>query len=407
MGSAEGRRDMTGRDNPREVKAHTPAIRNLPIGISVGNEHNIFYSVPSGRSAGAVGEAATDIGFLEKPSMTNAHWFPPVLFWILVVAAPHSHPQQVVRGAYTIELSGPVDDEARAEAREGALRNLTIDILAWLRERYQHSCDTSNAIDRIHLESFARSCASNVKARSAFEGAEWTLSYQFSTLQLDSLVNTWNSLYDTLALEAYRELAETVARGDRRPAYVQGVQTVFYAKAHIGPPLNVPGEPAMDLIEAARGDLRTALAEMVVSTSGMVISGKPGSLPRNNLTLQIKLDTVPLPGVAVAAFLPSGRKLLGGRTDSEGTLSFARMRLPYVANGTFLYARPNPGAVVDTSYFFTFKEMGLRLSRNPEQTLMFKLTRPTFSLKYRAGKVNNLDIQIGRASCRERVCHRV
>jgi hypothetical protein len=123
-----------------------------------------------------------------------------------------------------------------------------------------------------------------------------------------------------------------------------------------------------------------------------VISGKPGSLPQNKLTLQIKLDTVPFPGVAIAAFLPSGRKLIGGKTDSDGAFSFAGMRLPYVANGTFLYARPNPGAVVDTAYFFTFKEMGLRLSRDPEQTLMFKLTRPTFSLKYRAGKVNNLDI---------------
>lgn len=303
-----------------------------------------------------------------------------------------SRPQQLISGAYTVTLSGPVDNETRATAREGALHNLKLDMLGWMRERYQLSCDTTNAIDRIHLDSFVRSCANRGKENSSFEGSEWTLSYRFTPQKLDSLVTRWNALYDTLALEAYRELTETVARGERRQAYVQGVQTVFYAKAHIGPPLNVPGELAKDLVEAARSELQTALGEMVVSTSGMVISGKPGSPPQNQLTLQIKLDTIPFPGVSIAAFLPSGRKLMAGRTDAQGSFSFARMRLPYVANGTFLYARPNPGAVVDTAHFFTFKEMGLRLSRNPEQTLMFKLTRPTFSLKYRARKVNNLDI---------------
>jgi hypothetical protein len=124
----------------------------------------------------------------------------------------------------------------------------------------------------------------------------------------------------------------------------------------------------------------------------MLVTGVPGLSPQNNLIFTLKIDTVPLPAVPVAAFLPDGRQFFSATTDSTGTAVFFGFKIPYVANGSFFFLRPDAGKIISPPCAFRIKDLDPRLSKNPEQVLMFKLTRPTFLLNYKATAVNDIAI---------------
>jgi len=298
----------------------------------------------------------------------------------------------VIEGSCSIELKGPVTEEIASEARSGALGVYKLSLLQWLREGLFLDWDTVNAIDRIHFNRLAEFCLDKAKRDTRFEGYKWSVSYKSTPDEINVILSDWNDRHEKASAESYQLFADAMTKNDMGQAYTFGIQSVFYAKGKKGQPVMFPGGTEKVLLEEAVLSLQKLFGRMKINSTELVITGKPDFPPQNQPVLTCVVDSVPLSGVTIRIQLPNGRHVYTSVSDAAGELPLNRMVVPYVANGSFLYALPNPGAVIDPAYYFTFKDMGVVLSANPEQTFIVKVTRPTFSLAYRAVAASNLSL---------------
>jgi hypothetical protein len=297
-----------------------------------------------------------------------------------------------ITGSYSAQLNTPVTPEISSKSRTAAKEAFKKDLLSWLRENVSLYWDTANAIDNLHFNAFARSCISRAKETSLFDGPKWTVSYALSTDDVPDKIAEWNILLDTLALRSFRGLTATGVVHKPPEMYTLGVQTIFYAKGRIGKPLTLPEQPTMEIVSKAKSILDEALKGFNITSSEMVIQGKPGTFTQKGLTVQVKTDSFPMPGIALRVILPSGKCIYNGITNDRGELVLEHLRIPYVNNGSFLYIRPNPGVLIDSASVFLMSDLGLIKPRSTEQTLIFKLARPSIALNYRASAVSNFEI---------------
>jgi hypothetical protein len=319
-------------------------------------------------------------------------FYQSTLFIIALLAALCPVFSTDIVGTYTVQLTTPVSAEISQKTRAAAQESFKKDLMSWLRENVTISWDTGNAMDRLHINAFARSCLTKAKEASWFEGTKWNVSYTLSPDVLPDVVLAWNQVVDTLALRTYEKLLAIDLHKAPADIYMYGIQTLFYAKGRIGRPIADPRQQDVEILAKARSILEEGLKGFTVSSSEMVVQGKPGNPAQKGLMVMVTMDAIPMPGIEVRVYLPSGKCLLTGTTDVHGQLLLESLRIPYVSNGTFLYVRPNPGALFDSATVFALADIGLTSLKVSEMSLIFKIARPSFSLSYRASAVSNFEI---------------
>jgi len=309
-----------------------------------------------------------------------------------MLAAAESDVEMITAG-YTTELSGPIDDNIAHEVKGKAYEDFRTEILGWLEVNILAEWDTKNRMDRLHLDRFARACADRAKQDSRFNGTRWTYTYSFPGPNVAAAAEQWNTRYDALAVQSYVQFNTALESRNLPEAYIFGVRTVYYARAHLGARKSQPGKSGKDFIYETRLSLKELLDRLSIKASDAIVGGKPGFKPDNKLEISAAFDdTVPLAGLKISLVLHKGPRLATVSTGPTGKAFLGEMLIPYVPNGTFFNLVPNPGAEIDTSSYFSFEEMDLGLTKSYSQTLMFKVTRPTFALQYRANAVSDVVI---------------
>jgi hypothetical protein len=159
----------------------------------------------------------------------------------------------------------------------------------------------------------------------------------------------------------------------------------------MGTPIDMPDEstPRSFLLEDARKIMQNFFNKFVVRSQDVLISGKPGTTLATPLTVHMLIDTLPLKNVTLIGVLPNGKKVCGDKSGADGTVTFANFKIPFVAKGTMLYFRPDIASVVNDVAPFEAQDLGLTL---PEQTLLFNVVPPTYSLTFRAQAANAIAV---------------
>lgn len=300
-------------------------------------------------------------------------------------------PYQVV-GSYTVHLKKPVDEATATIASRGALANLRSEIFSWLRETSALDWDTTYSVDSIFLDRLMELCRKNAHKESIFNGSDWTLSYTVDAQNLANAVKAYNSKNDTLALIAYRRFLTSELERDFKGIYVNGLKALVYGGGHIGAPLNIPGKLGIDLTDRVRTTVDSLFNGISLTSDIMILEGKPGNYPANPVKITVKNGNMPAAGLLTGGFLPDGKQVFSLETDSDGQIVLDSIKLPFVANGSFFNILLTPGKQIDPATPFTLSAIHADFKRRPDHTLMFKLSKPTYTLSYRANAASDLSI---------------
>ena len=122
----------------------------------------------------------------------------------------------------------------------------------------------------------------------------------------------------------------------------------------------------------------------------MILQGQAGYLVQNPPVITITLDSLPIAGLGFRGIQQNGIELFSAVSDDNGQVTFSDFKIPFVANGTLVYVKLNPGMIIDQNSFISTRHFGLKNS--PEQTFIFKLSRPSFTLEYKATSVSKLTL---------------
>lgn len=292
--------------------------------------------------------------------------------------------KEIIEGGHSVTLSGPISDDVARMVKRKAYGLFKDEVLGWLEMNLLVEWKAENGIDQIHLDRFARGCANRAKQNTRFDGPTWIFTYQFPATDLAKAAEHWNTRHDALAVQSYVKFTNAYQAGNLREAYVFGIRTVYHSRAHIGARKSVAGKTGKDFIYEAHQMLRELLGKLNVNTNDAILAGKPGFKPEKELVVTADIGGTPLPNMKLAVVLHGGPQLANVQTDKDGKASLGGIITPYVPNGSFFNIVPNPGAELDESMFFRLKDLGIKLSKSYDQTMMFKISRPTFRLEYDA-----------------------
>jgi len=300
--------------------------------------------------------------------------------------------QAAIQGTFRIKLTKPVDKELQDRARGVATRNMTGALVDWINDHSEALWDTSNSIYRYHLERLLESCAQNSQVASEFNGRIWAFTLTLSDSSRHAVIVRHNATTDSLALLYWARAVQAFGQGRNAIGFKAGVGVIFHAMGHIGDPLKAPDDRSgRYLRDIARDSVQSFLRGVRVQTNAYILEGIPGMPAVKPPIVRAFIDSMPLPRLPINAFLPLGRKVFAAETDVNGELSLAAMKLPYAANGTFLYVKPSFDGILDVPVPFQAKDLGLSVASSQEQALMLKLTPATYTLSYKVHAVSQTD----------------
>jgi hypothetical protein len=298
--------------------------------------------------------------------------------------------QELIRGVQITPLSGPVTPQIAAQAEANASRLLRKDLVRWLREAMGNDWNCANRVDSIHAENLLKSLKATTRRSSSFEGRNWVLSY---TMQPDSVlrfIDGWNENYVQLRRQNLEHFSRATGAGDISASYHFGVKAAFYHRAIMGPMLATTDAALADSIARVYGVLSELLESSSLSSSAMIIEGKPGNHPVSPVSIGFTKESKPLIGVHLQAVQPNGSMLFSRPTDSQGGLSLDSITIPYVTQGSFLTIRPACGREIDSTYDFSLLELTDALQHQPEHRMMFKISSPAVWIDYQVSGANNI-----------------
>ena len=298
-----------------------------------------------------------------------------------------------ISGISTLELNTPVSPEIKKVQNKLALDSLSNYLTFWINEFFDNCLHPKNPISKYFLDQFIASCKQQANAKTFVEGRKFTTEITVTKTILDSLITSHNSFFDTKALHFWDQASAEQNSNNDTAVFNAAVKTLFYSMAHIGSPITIPGVPQeTKLIKSAQSLLQNILNKIDISFSSSIITGKPSNFPENEVTVQVKIDTVPFPYFPLIAFRANGKKIIAKKTNAEGVASLATMKIPFVAHGAFLYITPNLGAFIDKSLYYDINSFDLKLTEKSDQTLIFNIIKPVYSLEYSAASVNQMEI---------------
>jgi len=296
-----------------------------------------------------------------------------------------------VTGMASIKLSKPATKDMLDQLRATAFANFKIDLWEWMKEEADVTVDTTNAIQRFHFFSFADSCFEKAKAEPTRSGHEMSMKVSIPGEDAQVLLEAYNTRCYGISLRYYTLMKKSLEDNAVTNLYSTGIQTIFYTMGRMGTPIDIPDEstPRSFLLEDARKIMQNFFNKFVVRSQDVIIAGKPGTILSTPLTVQVLIDTLPLTGVTLVGSLGNGKRICGDKSGHDGTVSFANFKIPFVAKGTMLYFRPEVASVVTDAAPFEARDLGLTL---PEQSLLFNVVAPTFSLTYIANAANAISV---------------
>lgn len=298
---------------------------------------------------------------------------------------------QNISGVSQMNLTAPATAEQKDIADQTAADSLRNALFVWVSQNLAQAPNISNAIEKKHFNTFAKSCVKKAKKESIVDEHDWILSLNMTSDQVKSAVGEHNDLFDSQALQYWKVTTESLNSKQLNAAFNAGIHTLYYALGHIGAPLKTPGDTT-SLSIAARFTLQKLLKRIKVAYSSPVIKGKPSEPIESKIIISATIDSLPFAGLPLICQLSDGRELLTVTTDAKGTASLDKLKMPFVAYGTFLYIRPNFGVVIDPAFLFSADDFGLKLFEGQDQTLIFNLIKPVYNLEYSVTAANDVDI---------------
>ena len=298
-----------------------------------------------------------------------------------------------ISGIATIELNTPVTPEIKEAQQELAFDSLSHYLTFWINEFFDNCLHPKNPVSKHFLDRFIASCKQNVKGKSYVEGRKLITEFTVPNAALDSLIAEHNSFFDAKALHFWNQASAAQRNNNDIAVFDAAVKSLFYSMAHIGSPITIPGVPPdRKLTKSAQAVLQTIINRLEISFVNPIITGKPPDPPQNDVSLTVTIDTIPLPSFFLIAFRPNGKNIITVKTNPEGIASLANMKIPFVAHGAFLHIQPNLAAAIDPTLFFEAKFFGLKLTEKNDQTLIFNIIKPVYTLEYKATSVNQMEI---------------
>lgn len=297
-----------------------------------------------------------------------------------------------IKGVSKMKLSGPITRELSAKARRVALEDLAGPLLDWVHFHTDVPWDTSNAIYDYHFNKLLSSCAEKTKENSSFEGYIWNYTLQLSDADRHEVVVRHNARCDSMALAYWQRTQEEMSTNQYAASFRSGVASLFFAMGHIGAQLEVPDTTGRSLRIAAQEHLQDLLNRTKLSVDNMVIEGKPGFAPTQAVTVSVTIDGTPVDGFPLNAVVSGGKKVCSAETNDSGTFSFKDTPVPYVPHGTFLYILPSFEGIIDVLIPFLAEDLGLRVTSQQKQQVIYKLTPPIYSLSYNVSAVSDIEV---------------
>ena len=297
--------------------------------------------------------------------------------------------QQLITGNATITLTGPASKEMTLKAQTEAIKQLRIELLRWISEDVELTIDTSNVVQRKSFSMFVDSCRSIAKSETSFKGKMLTLTYLLTTDQARQKLQEYNSTVDSRAIQGWQRLQSAVAENDVKTTYNTGISSLFYALAHLGPPIPTPESEGRDLADDIRRLVQQIFDRMHVSSSGMILEGKTGLAIQSPPTITVLIDSTPLPDITFAGSLQNGAIMFSSTTDANGQIPVNTFKIPFVPNGTLLEAIPNVAPQLGITGFVNPTHFGIKLN-GQVQTFIFKISKPVYTLEYSATSASNI-----------------
>ncbi len=305
----------------------------------------------------------------------------------LVLLMLSSMSAEIISGSSSLSLNTPATPEIRNEAVTVAADSLKNALYVWLQESMQTAPDLNNPVIKHFFNLFAKSCIKRAKQDSYFEGHEWTLNLDVKDTDVREAVAEHNAWCDSIASENWK-IAQDAIAANRYPAvYNACIHTIFYAMGRMGGPTE-----QQNIAAQARSALQEFLGKLKIVYSSPIIKGKLGDSAETVIDVTVSVGDVPLPGMVLLARLPDGMMVTTLTTDAGGKATLANIKMPFVAYGTFLHVVPNFGAVINPGYIFEASAFGIKLNESQDQTLIFNVVKPVYSLNYQAVAANKIEI---------------
>ncbi|MBD3345440.1 MAG: hypothetical protein GF401_10300 [Chitinivibrionales bacterium] len=284
-----------------------------------------------------------------------------------------------------MKLKSPVTREISSKAHDRAKENLKRNILRWMRDNGNTMLDTSNPVISYHLNSLMLSALDKARKDTRFEQRDWILTLSVPEEIMRSALQAYIAQSDQLATKFWNE-ALTFKKPETLPSFVgNGLKSLFYNLGCFGGCMNMPAEAAVK-------QTQEVINKLTLKADEIVISGKPGQKAKSAPVIHVMIDSIPFSGIQLVGKLPSDERVFALQTGPEGVVKLDDMNIPYVAKGTFLHIQPYYGAVIGIPIDFDAVDLGLQAGSNKEISMIFNITRPVYSLKYKVNAASDITI---------------
>lgn len=304
-----------------------------------------------------------------------------ILFALTTLILTVSSYSQSIAGYASLTLTKPVTPEQKVEQRELAKDSLSGSLDKWLSLFFPDAFVKGDKLSKYFKDEFIESCLKHAEEYSVVRGHTWTIEYSVKDNVVDSIMAARNQKYDNMAFKNRALAKAAYENNDISAVYNKGVKALFAAMAHIGSPLE--SNEGVIIADEMRVLVQEILDRVVITYNPPVIIGSPPLHPDKSIEVQAQTDTILMGDFAISGHLADGRKIITTTTNKIGSAHLNEMKIPFVANSTFLYVRPDFGKVAGAKIYLDAEDLGLKHSQETDQTLIFKIKKAKYTLHYK------------------------
>jgi hypothetical protein len=294
---------------------------------------------------------------------------------------------EIITGSSTLKLNSPADAAVRYKAVSIAADSLKSSIHEWLSRTTQNAPDLENPIEKHFFNILIKECIKKAKQDSYFEGHEWTLNLDIKDEEVQKVIAAHDKRCDSIAAHHWNLAQDAIADSNYPAIYITSINALFYTMGVISAP-----KEGSKMENQVREAVQDVLDKLTIHYSSPIIKGKLGEISETQIGITAKIEEKPFPGLVLLARLHNGTRITSLTTDEQGKAELANIKMPFVAYGTFLHVVPNFGAIVNPGYVFEAESFGLSLRETQDQTLIFNVIKPVYSLNYQARAANKVEV---------------
>jgi hypothetical protein len=299
---------------------------------------------------------------------------------------------QLLSGSADLKLNGPASAEQSNLCRNKARKELKQNLIAWLSENHGINVDSLNPLDNFAVEKYIDSCFAFIKEETAFRGKVLSVTLLLDFESAEKALQNHNNAFDARAAESWKKFNAAKESNDFQQMYYEGIRTIAAANAHFGPPLIIPESNGEPLFKVARAAVQQYFDKMRVTSSQMVLEGRPGHVTNQPPSITVMIDSTPLSGVWFTCKYQSGKEIFTKITDETGNVKLSEFVIPFVPNGTLVYLTIDPGKIIGSPTLIDAKRFGIDLKNSQEQTFIIKVNRSLYTLDYKASSVGKIKL---------------